>query len=522
MPALTRIQLRRGTAGVGTYQWTSQVLYAGEIGYETDTGKFKVGDGSTLWSSLPYAAVLPSELNESIDDRVDALVVAGTGIVKSYNDSSNTLTLSSPLSAGSGIVLGHSSGTYTISVSNPTIDSSLVTDFSEAVDDRVYSLLSAGSNIQLSYNDAGNSLSVAVTGVSLPGHTHTASNISDFNTAVRTNTLDQLAVPTGSVSLNNQKITNLATPTSDSDAVTKAYVDALKQGLDVKQSVRVATTANITLSGTQTIDNVSVIAGDRVLVKNQSTDSENGIYTVGVSTWSRSTDADTSDKITAGMFTFVSEGDTNADIGWVLTTNDAITLGTTSLVFSQFSGAGQVVGGAGLTKTGSTLDIGTASSNRIVVNADNIDLATVSQTNTIGSASSSFIQSVGVDSYGRITGVVSGAINIVDATSSTKGIATFDVGDFLVTTGNVVIKTAGVDNAQLANSSVTVGSTAISLGASATTLAGLSSVTSTSFTGALTGNASSSTALQTARTINGTSFDGTANITIASVDGGTP
>ena len=157
-----------------------------------------------------------------------------------------------------------------------------------------------------------------------------------------------------------------------------------------------------------------------------------------------------------------------------------------------------------------------------MVNADNIDLATVSQTNTTGSASSSFIQSVGVDSYGRVTGVVSGTINVVDATSSTKGIATFDVGDFLVTSGNVVIKTAGVDNAQLANSSVTVGSTAISLGASATTLAGLSSVTSTSFTGALTGNASSSTALQTARAINGTNFDGTANITIASVDGGTP
>ena len=168
MPALTRIQLRRGTAGVGSFQWTSQVLYAGEIGYETDTGKFKVGDGSTLWSSLPYAAVLPSELNESIDDRVDALVVAGSGIVKTYNDTSNTLTLSSPLSAGSGIVLGYSGGTYTISVSNPTIDSTLVTDFSEAVDDRVSALLSAGSNVQFTYNDAGNSLSVAVTGVSLP------------------------------------------------------------------------------------------------------------------------------------------------------------------------------------------------------------------------------------------------------------------------------------------------------------------------------------------------------------------
>lgn len=522
MPALTRIQLRRGTAAIGSDQWTTQVLYAGEIGYETDTGKFKVGDGSTVWSSLPYAAVLPSELNENIDDRVNALVIAGTGIIKSYDDAANTLTLSSPLSAGSGIVLGYSNGTYTISVSNPTIDSTLITDFSEAVDDRVAALLTAGSNIQLSYNDSGNSLTVAVTGVSLSGHTHTASNITDFNTAVRTNTLDQLAAPTGSVSFNNQKITNLGSPSSDSDAATKSYVDSLKQGLDVKQSVRAATTANITLSGTQTIDGVSLSVGDRVLVKDQNSGSQNGIYVVASGSWTRDSDADTSSKVTAGMFTFVTEGTANGDTGWVLVTNDSITLDTTSLSFSQFSGAGQLVGGAGLTKTGNTLDVGTASTSRIVVNADNIDLATVSQSNSTGSGGSSFIQTVNVDSYGRVTGVVSGSISVSDATSSTKGIATFDVGDFLVTSGNVTIKTGGVDNAQLANSSVTVGSTAISLGSSSTTLAGLSSVTSTSFVGSLTGNASTATALQTPRTINGTSFDGTANITIASIDGGTP
>jgi hypothetical protein len=133
MPALTRIQLRRGTVGVGSSQWTNQVLYVGEVGYETDTGRFKVGDGSTLWSSLPYAAVLPSELNESIDDRVDALVVAGSGIVKSYNDSSNTLTLSSPLSAGSGILLGYNSGTYTISLNTSGVDNSKLANSSVTI-----------------------------------------------------------------------------------------------------------------------------------------------------------------------------------------------------------------------------------------------------------------------------------------------------------------------------------------------------------------------------------------------------
>ena len=96
--------------------------------------------------------------------------------------------------------------------------------------------------------------------------TLTAAKISNFDTQVRTNRLDQMTAPSASVSLNSQKITNLATPTADADAATKAYVDATKQGLDVKDSVRVATTANITLSATQTIDGVAVIAGNRVLV----------------------------------------------------------------------------------------------------------------------------------------------------------------------------------------------------------------------------------------------------------------
>ncbi len=225
--------------------------------------------------------------------------------------------------------------------------------------------------------------------------TLTASKISDFDTQVRTSRLDQMAAPTAAVSLNSQKITNLATPTADNDAATKAYVDATKQGLDVKDSVRVATTATITLSGTQTIDGVAVIAGDRVLVKDQATASANGIYSVAAGSWTRTTDADSSTKVTAGMFTFVEQGTVNADSGWVLTTDNPITLNTTNLAFTQFSGAGQISAGAGLTKTGNTLDVGTASTGRIVVNADNIDLATVGTAGTY--------RSVTTDAYGRVT-----------------------------------------------------------------------------------------------------------------------
>ena len=169
--------------------------------------------------------------------------------------------------------------------------------------------------------------------------------------------LSDIAVPTGSVSLNSQKITSLATPTADADAATKAYVDSVAQGLDVKDSVKVATTANITLSGTQTIDGVAVLADDRVLVKDQSTGSENGIYICAGGSWSRAADfAVGQDE--AGAFTFVEQGTTHADNGFVCTNNKGeAVVGTDALVFSQFSGAGSIVAGDALSKTGNTLNV---------------------------------------------------------------------------------------------------------------------------------------------------------------------
>lgn len=222
-----------------------------------------------------------------------------------------------------------------------------------------------------------------------------ASKITDLATVVQAYRLDQFAAPTADVSFNSRKITNLADPTSPQDAATKAYVDASRLGLDVKESVKAATTGNITLSGEQTIDGISVASGDRVLVKNQSTSSANGIYTVAAGAWTRATDFNTSEKVSPGAFTFVEQGSTNADSGWVLTTDGAITLGTTALTFAQFSGAGQLDAGNGLTKTGNTLAVGTASAARIVINADSIDLATIGTAGTY--------RSVTVDAYGRVS-----------------------------------------------------------------------------------------------------------------------
>jgi hypothetical protein len=226
--------------------------------------------------------------------------------------------------------------------------------------------------------------------------TLTAVKISDFNTQVRTNRLDQLAVPTATLNFNNVLVTNLANPVSAQDAATKAYVDNLSQGLDVKSAVRATTSSNITLSGEQVVDGVSLVTGDRVLVKDQTNSAENGIYIVAAGTWTRSLDADTDEEVKNGLFVFVEEGLTFSNSGWTLTTPNPITLGTTGLTFSKFSSAGEVNAGAGLTKTGSTIDLVSADNSRIAVDANSIDLATT------GVTAGSYTK-VTVDNYGRVT-----------------------------------------------------------------------------------------------------------------------
>ena len=164
---------------------------------------------------------------------------------------------------------------------------------------------------------------------------------------------------TGAVSVSNFKITDVADPVLDTDAANKRYVDAARSGLDVKQSVRAATTGNISLTGTQTIDGIALTVGDRVLVKSQTTGSENGIYVVAAGAWTRSTDADNtpSGEVTSGMFTFVESGTINANNGFVLTTQNPITLDTTALVFTVFTSTGTISAGTGLTKVVDTISL---------------------------------------------------------------------------------------------------------------------------------------------------------------------
>lgn len=184
----------------------------------------------------------------------------------------------------------------------------------------------------------------------------------------------------GIIDMNNNKITELATPTVATDAATKGYVDAVATGLDWKQSVRLATAAALpantaagsgvgkTLTadanGALSVDGVAVAVNDRVLVKNETPGSDNGIYTVTATgdgsnpyVLTRATDADQDAEVTAGLAVFATEGTTNGDTGWVLTTNDVIVVDTTALSFAQFASSVSYTFDQGLSNTAGSIKV---------------------------------------------------------------------------------------------------------------------------------------------------------------------
>jgi hypothetical protein len=161
---------------------------------------------------------------------------------------------------------------------------------------------------------------------------------------------------TGTVDVTGARITAVGTPTQATDAATKAYVDSVAEGLHIHASVKAATTGNITLSGAQTIDGVSVVAGDRVLVKNQTSQAENGIYVVDSGAWTRAEDYNTVAEIQTGDFVFVSGGTTYDSTSWVQI-NTVTTLGTDAIEWLQFSGAGTFLAGQGLELDGTTFNV---------------------------------------------------------------------------------------------------------------------------------------------------------------------
>lgn len=216
----------------------------------------------------------------------------------------------------------------------------------------------------------------ALVNADFPNSGVTAGTYNDSATQVRPFTVDAKGLITGisaGVTITPAWSSITSTPTTIAgygitDAYTKTEVDSFLQGLDPKASVKAATTGPITLSGTQTIDGISVVAGDRVLVKDQSPQTTNGIYVVSASGWSRASDMDAASEF-PGAYVFVEQGSANADKGFVCT-NDSVNLGSTAITFVQFSGTGayqSVLNGTGFVRmAGTTVSYITGTASQIL------------------------------------------------------------------------------------------------------------------------------------------------------------
>lgn len=388
-PSLVNNAIRQLMAQLKDYQAGTagdNVTVGGNLyvtGTSTMTGAITASGGISGNVTSSSATITGGTINGAVIGGSSAQAITGT-----------TVTATTGFVGGlTGAVTGNTTGTHTGAVTgNVTgnLTGNVTGNVTASTGTSTFNNVTIDGTLDMSSGTVG-----TITGLATP------TNASDAATKGYVDTADALKLNlsggtmSGNIAMGTNKITGLGTPTADADAVTKSYVDAIAQGIDAKASVVAATTTNITLSGAQTIDGVSVIAGDRVLVKDQTTTANNGIYLCASGSWTRTTDADAWTELVAA-YTFVEGGTTNGNNGFICTVAAGGTLGTTAITFAQFSGAGQVVAGAGLTKTGNTLDVGTASSSRIVVNSDNIDLATTGVT-------ASTYKSVTTDAYGRIT-----------------------------------------------------------------------------------------------------------------------
>ncbi|MFA6567606.1 MAG: hypothetical protein WCS96_05290 [Victivallales bacterium] len=258
-------------------------------------------------------------------------------------------------------------------------------------------------------------------------------------------------------------------PTTANEAARKAYVDSLVNGLSWKSAARAASAgADLTLSGTQTIDGVALVAGDRILVKDQSTGAQNGIYVVAAGAWTRALDMDAAAEVKSAAV-FVTDGTANQGKAWVCNVSGAVVLGTTPLAFVQFASPGVYTAGNGLTLSGLDFAVGTAANGGLTANADdlqvNVDGSTIEiNANTLrvkasgisGSQIANDSIALGTKTTGNYVATVAdagnGTITVTGSGSETAAV-TLDLADNAVT--NAKMANDSVNTAEIVNSAVT-------------------------------------------------------------------
>jgi hypothetical protein len=318
-----------------------------------------------------------SAVAELAQDAVNTAIVAGTGLDKAYDDVANTITLDIDSTVAT------LTGLQTLTnktLTSPVINTPTGITKSDVGLANVDNTTDAGKPVSTATQTAldlkAPLANPTFTGtVTLPTGTVTSGMIldgaivnADINASaaiaqskisgLTSDLAAKLALAGGTMT---GALTLSGAPTSDLHAATKAYVDAAVEGLHVHPSVKAATTADITLATAvengDTLDGVTLATGDRILVKNQTTKAQNGIYIVAASgAPTRATDFDTAAEVDSGDFVFVDQGTTQANSGWVQI-NTPATIGTDAIEFVQFSGAGTYLAGSALTLTGNTFSI---------------------------------------------------------------------------------------------------------------------------------------------------------------------